>query len=104
MTRPAPATIETMADLRACIDAVDGELMTLLAERLSYTDRAPALKAREGISAAAPSRVQAVLDGVRTRAEALGVDPALAETLWRIMIETVIAREEQVIGKEGMDG
>lgn len=104
MTRPAPETVESMADLRACIDAVDGELMALLAERLRYVDRAPALKAREGISAAAPSRVRAVLDGVRARAEALGVDPALAEALWRTMIETMIAREEQAIGKEGRDG
>jgi isochorismate pyruvate lyase len=32
------------------------------------------------------------------------MDADLAESMWRIMIETVIAREERVIGKEGKDG
>ena len=104
MTRPAPDTIASMADLRVCIDEIDSELVTLLAERERYTDRAPDLKAREGIAANAPRRVEAVLSNVRTKAEASGLDPNLAEAMWRIMIETVIAREERVIGKEGIDG
>ncbi|WP_323771643.1 chorismate mutase [Antarctobacter sp.] len=104
MARPAPDTIETMADLRVCIDEIDSALVALLAERERYTDRAPDLKAREGIAARAPRRVDAVLGNVREKAQAQGLDPDLAETMWRIMIETVIAREERVIGKEGIDG
>lgn len=104
MARPSPETIETMADLRVCIDKIDNELVALLAERERYTDRAPDLKAREGIAARAPSRVDTVLANVRGKALASGLDPDLAEAMWRIMIETVIAREEQVIGSEGVDG
>lgn len=103
MVRPAADTIETMAQLRVCIDQIDTELVVLLAERERYTDRAPELKAREGIAAAAPSRVEAVLSNVRRKARASGLDPDLAEAMWRIMIETVIAREEHVIGKDGLD-
>ncbi|MCC1493913.1 chorismate mutase [Cognatishimia sp. F0-27] len=104
MTRPDPETIETMADLRACIDQIDSALVALLAERERFTDRAPELKARERIAANAPRRVAAVLTSVRDKAERHGLDPDLAERLWRIMIDTVIAREEAIIGKGGKDG
>lgn len=104
MARPAPETIKTMADLRVCIDEIDSALVGLLAERERYTDRAPDLKAREGIAARAPRRIEAVLDNVRGKALSQGLDPELAEAMWRIMIEAVIAREERVIGKEGIDG
>lgn len=104
MTRPAPETIESMAELRLCIDEIDGELVRLLAEREGYTDCAPDLKAREGIAARAPRRIEAVLANVGDRARAEGLDPELARAIWTLMIETVIAREERVIGKEGIDG
>lgn len=93
-----------MAELRAEIDALDARLMTLLAERLAYTDRAPALKQAEGISAAAPSRRSEVIANVRARAEACGFAPDIAEPMWQVMIDAVIAREEAVMGKSGEDG
>ncbi|WP_255564621.1 chorismate mutase [Mameliella sp. CS4] len=104
MPRPSPDTIESMADLRVCIDKIDSELVALLAERERYTDRAPDLKAREGIAARAPRRVEAVLANVEDKARAEGLDTELARAIWTLMIETVIAREERVIGKEGIDG
>ncbi|MBV0911262.1 chorismate mutase [Anianabacter salinae] len=103
MPQTDPDNIETMADLRTAIDAVDDRLMALLAERLRLTDLAPTLKQREGISAAAPSRVAEVLSRVRGKADEMGFDPGLAEAMWRRMIETVIAREERVMGKKGQD-
>lgn len=103
MTRPSPDRITSMADLRACIDEIDDALLDLLAERWRYTSRAPDLKPREGIAARAPSRVADVLSHVRGRAETRGVPPDMVEAMWRTMIETVIAMEERVIGKEGKD-
>lgn len=92
-----------MAALRAQIDALDGELLALLAERQAHVDRAAELKPAEGISAAAPGRVAEVLAWVRERAAAAGMDPGIAEAMWRVMIEGFIAREEQTLGKDGTD-
>ena len=104
MTRRPPEQIETMAEMRACIDEIDDALITLLAERQTYTNHVPALKLREGIAAAAPSRVAAVVAHVRGKAGTRGFDADLAEAMWRLMIDAVIAREEHVMGKEGKDG
>lgn len=102
--RKSPTEIATMAELRTHIDAVDRELVALLARRERLTDRAPALKPAEGIAARAPRRINEVLDNVRQEAMRQGLDPALAERIWRDMIETVIAREEREIGTGGRDG
>ena len=104
MSRAAPESIETMVQLRVCIDEIDAELMGLLAERWRYTEQAAGLKAREGIAAAAPGRVAEVLGKVSAAAEAQGVDGEMVAAMWKIMIDTVIAREERVIGKSGKDG
>ena len=95
--------IETMAELRGVIDEIDGVLLELLAERMTYIDRAPVLKAREGIAANAPGRVADVLAKVRAKAEAAGFDPEVAVAMWQVMIDAMIAREERVIGTKGMD-
>ncbi|WP_127109420.1 chorismate mutase [Pararhodobacter zhoushanensis] len=100
---PLPEAVQTMAELRGCIDTLDDQLMGILAARLAYVDRAAVLKAREGIAAAAPSRVQAVVDRVRARAEVTGFDPDIAEAMWRVMIEQLIAREARVLGHNGRD-
>jgi len=102
--RQPPETIPDMAALRAQIDEIDGALLALLAERQRHVDRATVLKRAEGIAAAAPGRVAAVLAGVRDRAAAAGLDPHLAEAIWRVMIEGFIAREERVLGSGGRDG
>ena len=101
--RPAPADLATLSQARESIDAIDVELMTLLAERHAIVDRVVTLKQAEGVAAAAPSRAKAVISGARTRAEEMGFDPDLAETIWREMVAYFIAREERVLGKEGVD-
>lgn len=101
--RPDPATLPDMAAVRAGIDAIDAELIALLAERQAHVDRAIRLKPAEGIAAAAPKRAAAVIENARSRAERAGLDPALAETLWRAMVEAFIAREERVLGQAGDD-
>ena len=87
-----------MRELRAGIDAVDAELVALLAERARYIDRAVALKRDSGLPARIPARVDEVLARVTAQAAAEGFDPALVEAIWRQMIEWSIAREEQTLG------
>ncbi|MBV7378291.1 chorismate mutase [Maritimibacter dapengensis] len=103
MTRPHPATLTTLAQLRQGIDAIDEEIMALLGERLAHVDCVVPIKARARIAAAAPSRAAEVYDNARTRAERHGFDPDIAEAMWRVMVEALIAREERVLGREGED-
>ena len=95
-----PEECQTMADLRVAIDALDGRLIELLAQRAAYVERAIVLKPHEGIPAAAPDRVREVLAKVRERAVASGLSPDLAETIWGEMIRFFIAREEEVLGRD----
>ena len=45
------------------------------------------------------SRVEEVVQRVRSRAETEGFDPVLAERIWRQLIDWSIAREEQTLGR-----
>lgn len=103
MSRADPKTLTNLADLRQGIDSIDDQLIALLAERLAHVDQVVKIKAREGISAAAPTRYAAVIDGIRSRAARDGFDPEIAETMWRAMIDALIAREQKVLGTEGED-
>lgn len=96
----APADCQTMQDLRVQIDLLDAQIVAKLAERAGYIDRAVVLKQLEQLPARIEDRVEQVVDRVRARAEAEGLDPALAEDLWRRIIEWSIAREEQVLGPD----
>ncbi len=96
----SPAECETMADLRAQIDRLDIALIDLLADRAGYIDRAAQIKAKIGMPARTTDRVAEVVANVRRLAEARGLDPDLAEALWRQLIEWAIAREEETLGKD----
>lgn len=88
----------SMADLRAAIDALDGEIVAALARRAGYIDRAIELKPAEGMPARIDDRVEDVVAKVKAVAGGAGLDPALAEAVWRLVIEWSIAREERVLG------
>ncbi|WP_241524023.1 chorismate mutase [Oceaniglobus indicus] len=87
-----------MAELRVGIDALDRALIDLLVARADHIDRAIELKPAEGLPARIDDRVAEVIGNVRTLAEARGLDPALAETLWREIIEWSIRREAAHLG------
>ena len=95
-----PEACSDMTELRAAIDALDARLVALLAQRSRYIDRAAVLKQAAGLPANIPARVEQVVSHVRRRAEAAGLDPELAEQLWRPLIGWSIAREEAVLGGE----
>ncbi|WP_116132406.1 chorismate mutase [Tropicimonas sp. IMCC34043] len=103
MTRRPPESCETMAELRAQIDALDEVLVTLLAERARHIDRAAQIKAGAGLPARIEARVEEVVAHVRGKAAETGLDADLAEGLWRAMIEWSIAREARLLG-EAVEG
>lgn len=95
----APADCRDMAELRGAIDALDAGIVALLKRRADYIDRAAELKRAAGLPARIDARVEEVVARVRDRAAAEGLDPGLAETVWRQLIEWSIAREDRLLGR-----
>ncbi|MFD2439155.1 chorismate mutase [Paracoccus kondratievae] len=86
-----------MPELRARIDALDAQLVALLAERSALIDEAARIKLREKLPARIDSRVEEVAANARRLAGKHGLDPDLAERLWRLMMEHFIAQEDRVL-------
>lgn len=82
----------TLAEVRDRIDGVDAEIVALLSRRQSLVRAAAGFKTDEQ-SVRAPERVERVIVGVRRRAEAVGLAPDVAETIWRAMIGAFTALE-----------
>ena len=99
-TLTPPQDCQSMQDVRDQIDILDRQLVEMLVARAGYIDRASELKPAVGLPARIPSRVEEVVQKVRASSKAVGMDPDLAETLWRILIDWSIAREERVIGSD----
>ncbi|CUK21062.1 T-protein [Ruegeria denitrificans] len=95
-----PQDCHSMRELRPQIDKLDRQLIEMLVTRATYIDRASQLKPGEGLPARIPERVEDVVQRVRTSSDELGMDPDLAEKLWRILIDWSIAREERVLGPD----
>ncbi|WP_299351718.1 chorismate mutase [uncultured Shimia sp.] len=96
-TLTPPKQCESMQALRAEIDALDRDLVEMLATRAGYIDRAIELKQINGWPARIPNRVEDVVRKVRQTASERGLDPDLTETLWRELIDWSITREAKVI-------
>ena len=97
--RPDPASLPDMDALRAAIDALDREMAALLGRRTRLIDRAAEIKAGAGLPARIGARVEEVAANARRNAAAEGVDPDLAEALWRVMMEHFIAQEARALGE-----
>ncbi|GAB1646634.1 chorismate mutase [Krasilnikovia sp. MM14-A1259] len=82
-------TASALADIRARIDELDGELVALLARREQLVRRAAPLKS-DGQAVRAPDRVAQVVARVRALAGEAGADPDLMEQIYRGMIQAFI--------------
>ncbi|KGJ11334.1 chorismate mutase [Paracoccus versutus] len=105
MSRPEPELPpnSAMPELRARIDALDARLVALLAERSALIDEAARIKLRENLPARIDSRVEEVAANARRLALRQGLDPDLAERLWRVMMEHFIAQEDRVLSDPRRD-
>jgi isochorismate pyruvate lyase len=90
----APDRDAVLKPLRDQIDAVDEQMVALVAERMRIVDAVVSIKQANGIPGRLDDRIEAVVSHVRDKADRLGAPPDLAEVLWRTMIEWVIAYED----------
>ncbi len=92
-SRPqSPETCQTMAQVRAGVDSVDRELVRLIAQRQGYMSAAARIKTDRN-TVRDEARIEEVLGHVQTEAWEVGLDWAIAEPVWRTLIERCIAFE-----------
>lgn len=90
--RPSPADCETMAEVRAGVDALDRALVVLLAERVRYMDAAARIKP-DRAAVRDEVRIEDVVRKVLAFADREGLPAEVAEPVWRLLIERCIAHE-----------
>ncbi|MEL6725622.1 MAG: chorismate mutase [Pseudomonadota bacterium] len=85
-------TAETMADVRHEVDRIDRLLVALLVERQSFMDAAARIKGQRKAVLDRP-RIEDVVAKVKAEAERQGLSAAIAEPVWRTLIDRCIAYE-----------
>jgi isochorismate pyruvate lyase len=94
MTNPVTpaADCRTMAEVRSEIDRLDRALVALLAQRQTYIERAAAIKSHRS-AVHDQARIDDVLAKVLTAARSVGLSTAIAEPVWRTLVDRSIAHE-----------
>jgi len=90
-TLPGP-DCTTMTDVRAGVDALDRDLVALIAKRFAYMDAAARIKPERGHVRDEARKAQ-VIDNARAEAVRLGVPEAVVADLWERLVEASIAYE-----------
>jgi chorismate mutase/prephenate dehydrogenase len=84
-----------LKELRARLTSLDGELLGLIAERQRISEEVARAKRSTGLPTRDFQREREVLLNARAAAEKLGLSPALAESLLRLLIRSSLATQEQ---------
>lgn len=85
--------------LREELDRVDARLIEQASRRQQIVSEIGRVKQGEGRQLRDFRRERKVIDQVRSRAEHLGLDPAVAESLLKSLIEASLTRQEQERGR-----
>ncbi len=95
-----PDACASMTQLRAAIDRLDSQLVAMLALRQRYIERAAVLKeSRNAVRDEA--RIEEVVRHVVAEGQRMGLSPAIAERVWRVLIEASIAHEYDAFDAKG---
>lgn len=85
-------TCATMAEVRAGVDALDAELVALLARRFGYMRAAARIKSDRG-HVRDEARKSAVIDQAVAAARAAGLPADAIASMWETLVEASIAYE-----------
>lgn len=81
-----------LTEIRQQIDSIDTDIINLLSKRAGLVSAAGKLKKNEkGVRD--PKRVEQVIEKVKAKASAAGLDPALAEKIYRTIIGCFVRLE-----------
>ncbi len=87
-----PEACQTMPEVRAGVDALDAELVALLARRFGYMNAAARIKPTRGAVRDEARKAQ-VIANAAAAATVAGLPAGLAERLWETLVEASIAHE-----------
>lgn len=87
-----PDECESMIDIRAEIDQLDRQVVTLLGRRFTYVKAASKFKTSE-TSVKAPERFQSMLQQRRVWAEKEGLNPDAIEKMYKDLVNHFIEEE-----------
>jgi isochorismate pyruvate lyase len=87
-----PQPCASLDEIRAGMDAIDREIVLLIASRVAYVRKAAEFKTSSA-NVAAPERVAAVLKTRREWAEAAGLDGDVIEGLYRDLVAYCVSEE-----------
>jgi len=87
-----PEQCQTMAEVRAGVDAVDRDIVGLLAVRFRFMVAAARIKQDRGAVRDEARKAQ-VIDNAKAEAVRLGVPPDVVGDLWERLVERSIAYE-----------
>jgi chorismate mutase/prephenate dehydrogenase len=85
----------TLPGLRERLDEIDGKLLALIAERQRLGSEIARVKRQTGYPTRDYQRERDVIMGARAKAAELGLSPALAESLLRLLIRSSLTTQEQ---------
>src|SRR5580698_605052 len=85
----------TLEDLRRRLNEIDRRLLATVAERKEVSREVARVKRATGRATRDYEREREVILGVRAAAQELGVSPALAEDLLRLLIRSSLTTQEQ---------
>ena len=88
--------MEKLEEYRAKIDALDEELIRVLAARFEIVDAVGHLKARENVSVVQPERAEAVKERAARMAADKGIDPDFIRAFYDLMIAHAHDREDRI--------
>jgi isochorismate pyruvate lyase len=87
-----PESCDNMVEVRAGVDAVDAQLVDLLAQRFGYMDAAARIKTERN-AVRDEARKQQVLANVKDAARNAGIPADVVGDLWELLVEASIAYE-----------
>ena len=90
----APAECANLDEIRAEMDAVDREIVALIARRVEYVRNAAKFKTNPA-TVAAPERVAAVLKTRREWGEAAGLNGDVIEGFYRELVHYSVSEEHK---------
>lgn len=88
---------EDLTAYRERIDALDDQIVALIAERLKIVGQVGHYKAKRGIAVMQPDRIVEVKERNAKRGEAAGLRPDFTRALYGLIIDEACALEDEIM-------